>query len=391
MKSTVMIGERPVCQGLVSSTGRAAYMRGTGECSWKFGLPDDMGAFGILPGESPVASSDGIHWACVAVGPDGRHVAIASMQSPVVDVFRKPFAGIYGMSWSRDGRMLCVAARDPSVGVIAIDKAAELLPPSVCSLFIVTPDRNELIALAGPIAAPGIPRWSPTGTAVATIGLEHGGKRSVIIVTLDGRVEPVMAGAYVTLGDNAWTPDGHLLCAVGNGDREVIPCMVDPSRGSTSQLSDGWQGITTLTIAGDNSTVLAGKREDSWCVARISGETTDVVVPMASAPCTAVAGSRLWFVGSVRGGRVGLWTSDLGGKGPELKLTATSMKSLRVHPSGLAAAVMTGGAGKETVCAISALGDMVDNVGRRDVIWGWSPDRPPEEFSSGPRRPRSLR
>lgn len=364
---------------LVTSRGRAAYVGGAGESGWRFSLPDTMLAFGVLPGESPVASPVRGLWACVAVGSNGKHIAIASMQSPMVHVLRKPLAEIHGLSWSPDGRKLCVVARDPAIGAIVFNKTAASVPLSACSLFTAAPDEDDLVALAGPVAAPGAPRWSPASDAVAVLEPERSGRETVSLVMLNGEVKPLMTGPRVTLGDRAWTSDGHLLCAVRYVDGKFVPCLVDTA-GGVSKLSGGWEEIVTLTLADDGAAIVSGRWGNSWCIAHVSEDSTDPIASFASpVSCTTVACGRLWFVAPTKWGDPGLWTSDLTGYQLELKLTARSVRDLRVRADGMAAAVMTGDAEKEIVCVMSAHGSTVDKVGRRDAVWGWAEEHMPPE------------
>ena len=376
-ESTDEAGNR--LRGLVTSRGRAAYVGGPGESNWRFSLPDSMQAFGILPGEDPVVSSDRGLWACVAVGPDGRHVAMASMRSSMARVFGKPLAEVRGLSWSPDGGKLCVLAGDTAVGMIAIDKTAVPEPLAVYSLFLVKPDEDDLVALAGPIAAAGMPRWSPAGDAVAIVEPERSGRVTVALVMLDGRVKPVLAGSWVALGDRAWAPDGRLLCAVRDGDGEVVVSLID-LKGSVLRLSGGWQEVSALTLADDNSVIVCGRRDNAWCVARAGGNSVDVIASLASAAsCTVVASNRLWFIATTESGDPGLWTCELAGHVARLKLTAQSMRGLHVRTDGVAAVVMAGDPEKEAVCVMSAHGDAIDRVGRREAIWGWAGEQMPEE------------
>lgn len=381
-------GDGADLQGLVSSTGSAAYVRGMESCSWKFGLPDSMRFFGVLPGESPAASPDGVHWACVAVGPESRHVAIASMRSPRVFVFRRPFTEIHGLAWSPCGSMLLVVARDPSVGAIVLRGASGAAP--ACSLFLVIPATREIIPLVGSVVLPGMPHWLPSGDAVALL-ITWRGRTAVAVITLDGRVASIAVDDCALLGEHAWTPDGRLLCALRQGE-EMIPCLVDLRRGNLARLSESWHGMTALTAADDESVIVAGKWRDAWCITRISGDTASTIGPLVPSSQTAVAAGRLWFVAPTEKGAAGLWTSYLCEDGAQLKLTAASIQFLRVRPNGRAAAVMAGKPGNEKVHIVAAEGPSIEQVGRRDAIWGWPEQqvpRPPSWWRSLRRAPSS--
>ncbi|HWQ21963.1 MAG TPA: hypothetical protein VN478_04500, partial [Clostridia bacterium] len=358
---------------------RAAYVGGPGEPNWRFSLPDSMQAFGTLPGEGPAVSSDRGLWACVAVGPGGRHIAMASMRSSMARVLKKPLAEVRGLSWSPDGTTLCVLAGDAAVGVISVSNTVVSDPPATYSLFTVKTDGEDLVALAGPIAAVGMPRWSPTGDAVAIVEPQRGGRMTTALVMLDGNVRQVLAGSWVVLGDTAWAPDGRLLCAVRDGDGEVVPSLID-LQGGVHRLSGDWQEVSTLTLAGDGSVIVSGRRNDSWCVARVAENSIDVIVSLASAAFPAVVASdRLWFVAATGNGEPGLWTCDLTGHAAQLRLTAPSMRDLHVRADGVAAAVMAGDVEREDVCVLSAQGGTIHRVGRREAIWGWAGEQTSQE------------
>jgi hypothetical protein len=187
----------------------------------------------------------------------------------------------------------------------------------------------------------------------------------------------MVTGVRVVLGSSGWTPDGHLLCAVQERYDGTRVCLVDTSDGNASWLAGEWQEVLMLTLADDGSVIVAGRRDGVWCIARVTDTLVAVLTPPFWAMSeAAVAGGICWFVARVDDAHMGLWASDLGTHETHVRLAASSMRDLRVRPSGLAAAVKAGETGQETVCVALGEGDTIDELGRRDMIWGWPDARP---------------
>jgi hypothetical protein len=115
------------------------------------------------------------------------YVCIASLTCPVVRTLASPLMRVVGMAWSPAGKRLCVVAGDQSVGMLSIDGRQPQSALSVFSLFLAGKDQPDLAPVTGPIALPGIPRWSPAGDAVAMVGRERGGAQVALVVTTDRR------------------------------------------------------------------------------------------------------------------------------------------------------------------------------------------------------------
>jgi hypothetical protein len=281
------------------------------------------------------------------------------------------------MSWSPAGKRLAVIGEDPSVGVLSIDGGEPKQALPVFSLFMVGRDDPDLVPVTGPLALPGIPRWSPAGDAVAVVGLEHGGGQVALVVTTDGREGPLVSGERVLLGTCAWTNDGFLLCAVFVRRDGVHIQLVNTATGETTEQGAAWDDVCWLSLVNDR-VLVAGKSGGSWYVADVTGGTRTLLsASFASIAEVAAAGGRLWVVAPVESGDMGLWSMDLRGDHLRLHIAAPSMHGMRMRPDGSAVAVMSGAAGAETVHVAAFDGEGVLDIGQRDTIMGWMDEHMP--------------
>jgi hypothetical protein len=275
------------------------------------------------------------------------------------------------MAWSPTGKRFCVIAGDPSVGVLSMDGSQPQCALPVFSLFMAGKDDPDLSPVTGPIALPGIPRWSPAGDAVAVVGLERGGAQVVLVVAMDGREGPLVSGERVVLGTAAWTASGSLLCAVSERGDGVHVQQVDTATGVSTEQGEPWEDVCWLSLAG-KCVLVAGRSGGAWSVADVTGGARTVLTAsFASIVDVAATPEYLWVVAAVESGELGLWSMDLRGEHLRLHVVAPSIRAMQMRLDGRTVAVMAGPAGAETVRVTTIDDEEVLDIGRRDMIMGW--------------------
>lgn len=364
-------GVRAAAVGLFCSVGRNVLCRDEDRDAWQIALPSEVEAFDLDPLAHPQPSPDGKHGAHVVVSGTERHVCIASLPGPVVRTLPTALSRVAGMSWSPGGKWLCVVAEDPSVGVLSMDGSRPQQALPVFSLFMVGNDDPDLLPVAGPIALPGIPRWSPAGDAVAVVGFEHGGAQVALVVTTDGREGSFVSGERVILGASAWTASGSLLCAVAQHRDGVHIQLVNTATGESTELGEPWEDVCWLSLVGER-VLVAGKSDGAWCVADVTGGAR-MVLTASFARIAEVAATPefLWVVAPVESGELGLWSMDLRGEHLRLHAAAASVRGLEMRLDGRTVAFMAGPVGAESVHVTTVDDQEVLEIGRRDMIMGW--------------------
>lgn len=364
-------GAQAAAAGLFCSVGRDVFRQDGGRSVWQRVLPHDFDAFDLDPLARPQLSPDGQHAAFVAVSGVERYVCMVALPGPVVRTLPTALTRVYGVAWSPTGKRLSVIAGDPSVGVLSMDGSQPQSTLPVFSLFMAGKDDPDLSPVTGPIALPGIPRWSPAGDAVAVVGLERGGAHVVLVITTDGHEGPLVSGERVVLGTAAWTASGSLLCAVsGRGDGVHVQ-LVDTATGESTEQGEPWEDVCWLSLAGKR-VLVAGRSGGAWSVADVTGGARTVltasfvrIVDVAATP------EHLWVVAAVESGELGLWSMDLRGEHLRLHVVAPSIGAMQMRLDGRTVAVMAGPAGAETVRVATIDDEEVLDIGRRDMIMGW--------------------
>ena len=370
-------GVRAAAAGLFCSVGRDVLRSDGRRDEWQIALPSEVEAFDLDPLAHPQRSPDGKHGAHVMVSGTERHICMASLPGPVVRTVPTVLSRVAGMSWSPRGKRLCVVAGDPSVGVLSMDGSRPQQALPVFSLFMVGNDDPDLLPIAGPIALPGIPRWSPAGDAVAVVGLEHGGAQVALVVTTDGREGPFVSGERVMLGASAWTASGSLLCAVVQYGDGVHIQLVNTATGESTEQGEPWEDVCWLSLAGER-VLVAGKSEGVWCVADVTdGARTVLTASFARIAEVAATPEFLWVVAPMESGELGLWSMDLRGEHVCLHVAAPSVRGMEMRVDGRTVAVMAGPVGAETVRVIAIDDEEVLEIGRRDMIMGWIDEHMP--------------
>lgn len=364
-------GVQAAAAGLFCSVGRHVFRRDGGRSVWQKVLPHDFDAFDLDPLARPQLSPDGQHAAFVAVSGVERHVCMVALPGPVVRTLPTALTRVCGMAWSPTGKRLCVIAGDPSVGVLSMDgsQPQSILP--VFSLFMAGKDDPDLSPVAGPIALPGIPRWSPAGDAVAVVGLERGGAQVVLVVAMDGREGPLVSSERVVLGTAAWTASGSLLCAVCERGDGVHVQQVDTATGASTEQGEPWEDVCWLSLEGKR-VLVAGRSGGAWSVTDVTGGARTVLTAsFARIVDVAATPEHLWVVAAVESGELGLWSMDLRGEHLRLHLVAPSIGAMQMHLDGRSVAVMAGPAEAETVRVATIDDEEVLDIGRRDMLIGW--------------------
>ena len=367
--------------GLFCSMGRDVLQRDGDRHEWQTALPSEFEAFDLDPLARFQPSPDGQHAAFVALRGVERSVCILSLPGPLFRCLPTVLTRVVGMSWSPGGKRLCVVARDPSVGVLPLESSQPQGALPVFSLLMAGKDDPDLLPVTGPIALPGIPRWSPAGDAVAVVGLEHGGAQVVLVVTTDGREGPLVSGERVMLGTCAWTADGLLLCAVSERRDGVHVQLVNTATGESIEQGEVWEDVCWLSLV-DNRVLVAGKSGGTWCVADVTGGSRRVLTA-SFAHITEVAATpeHLWVVAPVENGDLGLWSWDLRGEHLHLHVAATSIRGMQMRVDGRTVAVMAGPVGAETVRIATLDDEEVLDIGQRGMIMGWIEKHTPHGHS----------
>gem|GEM_PF-6246602 len=371
-------GVQAVAAGLLCTVGRDVFCRDNGRDAWQIVLKDKSEAFDLDPLARPQASPDGQHSAFVAVSGVERHVSIVALPGPVVRTLASAFTHVYGMAWSPAAKQLCIVAEDPSVGVLSMDgsQAQSTLP--VFSLFMAGNDDPDVTPVTGPIALPGVPRWSPAGDAVAVVGLERGDAQVALVVTTDGREGPLVSGERVMLGTVPWTASGSLLCAVSEHGDGIHIQLVDTATGASTEQGEPWEDVCWLSFVG-NRVLVAGKSDSTWVVADVTdGARTVLTASFVRIVDVAATPEHLWIVAPVESGDLGLWSIDLCGEHLRLHIVAPSICGLQMRVDGRTVAVMAGPAGAETVQVTTIDDEEVLDMGRRDMIMGWMEEHMPQ-------------
>jgi hypothetical protein len=370
-------GAQAAAAGLFCSVGRDVFCRDGGRELWQIVLPHDFDAFDHDPLAHPQPSPDGQHGAHVGISGAERYVCMVALPGPVARTFPTVLSRVAGMAWSPAGKRLCVVAGDPSVGVLSMDRSRPSTALPVFSLFLAGKDDPDLTPVTGPIALPGIPRWSPAGDAVAVVGLERGSSQVALVVTTDGREGPLVSGERVMLGTVAWTGSGSLLCAVSERGGGVHVQLVDTATGASTEQGEPWEDVCWLSLVGKR-VLVAGKSGGAWCVADVTGGIRTVLTAsFASITDVAATAEHLWVVAAVESGELGLWSMDLRGEHLHLRIVAQSIRGMQMRLDGRTVAVMAGPAGTETVRVVTIDDEEVLDIGRRDMIMGWIEEHVP--------------
>ena len=364
-------GAQAAAAGLVCSARRDVFRRDGGRDVWHIVLEDKFDAFDLDPLARPQPSPDGQHGAHVAVTGVERYVCVVTLPGSFVRTLPTALTRVVGMAWSPAGKRLCVIAGDPSVGVLSMDGSQPQSTLPVFSLFMAGKDDPDLTPVTGPIALPGIPRWSPAGDAVAVVGIERGGAQVALVVTTDGREGPLVSGERVVLGTVPWTSSGSLLCAVSERGGAVHVQLVDTATGESTEQGEPWEDVSWLTLVGKR-VLVAGKSGGAWVVADVAGGARTVLTASFARIVDVEATSEhLWVVAPIESGDLGLWSMDLRGEHLRLHVVAPSIRGMQMRLDGRTVAVMAGPAGAETVRVATIDAEEVLDIGRRDMIMGW--------------------
>jgi hypothetical protein len=370
------VGERyedlsSAVSGLTCVLGRDVFQRNGGTSIWQFALPEEFSGFGLDPLERMQTSPDGMHVSFVAVQGDQRRVGIAALPGHDVRILPYALSSVHGMSWSPDGRTLCIVAEDPSIGMVSIEKGRDALPATSFSLFLTGIEDTDLRAIAGPVVLPGVPRWSPAGDAIAVATQRHSGMETLSIMTTDGLAGDFVDGRIVQLGDVAWTNTGDLLCAVSSQNGLTHVLLVDVTTGSTREVDRPWNEVAWLSVLGERI-VVVGRAESGWMVADVTHGTRRVLTQaFAGIGEVAAVASTVWMVTRRDEPTMELWTLDVPEGHMRLHASAPVIRDLHVRQSGAVAAVLAGSPGQETVQVYEdGLAGPLD-LGHRDMVVGW--------------------
>ena len=377
------LGVDTAAAGLFSSVGHDVFRYEAGQSVWQATLQDGFSVFDLDPLARPQSSPDGQHGAFITGSGAERYVCVFGLPSRVIRILPTVLSRVVGMSWSSAGKRLCVVAGDPSVGVLSMDRSRSSSALPAFSLFLAEKDDPDLTRVTGPMALPGIPRWSPAGDALAVVGLERGCAQVALIVTTDGREGPLVSGERVILGAVAWTASGSLLCSVSERGGGVHIQLVDTATGESAEQGEPWEDVCWLSLVGKR-VLVAGQSGGAWVVADVTGGVRTVLTPsFARIIDVGATPGCLWVVAPVENGDLGLWSTGLQGEALRLRFVAPSISGMHARVDGRTVAFMAGPSGAETVHIATLDDETVLDIGRRDMIMGWI-----EELLPPTRQPR---
>ena len=175
------------------------------------------------------------------------------MQDEPYEAPMKPFGGTESFAWHPNGKMLVYVSRKKTGMDYALSTNSDLYLYDLES----GGTRNLTEGMAG---YDTMPAFSPDGTYLAWLSMEHDGyesdrNRLFLLNCFTAEKQDITAEWDYTIDEFAWAPDGRNIFFIAPKDGVVPVFSIDVSSHAISQLTDVQADFTSLAPAGNGRLV----------------------------------------------------------------------------------------------------------------------------------------